>query len=489
MSKNIHDELIEIIRIFGSVPDARRIYTITTYKYLQKLKKEIIKLDVDSAGNKIGELKENIERKGILYRDLRPYLFIFLAYAYVLKNIKADALTYAQKAKLYAWAISCDSALAYWFLGILYYHNDFIEEARRELLAAQEEFMRHKNNAHSTHDYDREKKCETVINKIKEKIKILPRRSWTPKPSSYEEPEQRTGTAKPIAPPPSGRNGRGNGGGARKDNDAKNQNKEDGNPLPQMTININVPVDIHSPNYLKQDLWQHQISTQGVPPYLIPPLENEYPPKPDHPDGTPPPDKIINSITTASFPIYGSATAGPDGAVVLDEPESFNTNNQTSIISLNAEDYEVYSLYDDQIRITQNNFLYSLLGLQASKKINIQGKRYGWLKVAGNSMNTAKPREINNNDYVLFIENQDPDICRNKIVVATLPTSETQSARLMIKRFLIKQSNFKNLKTGKNNRILYILRSESKGPSFEDIYLSEEYQLVGIVIAIARPVV
>jgi tetratricopeptide (TPR) repeat protein len=161
---------------------------------------------------------------------------------------------------------------------------------------------------------------------------------------------------------------------------------------------------------------------------------------------------------TPPFPIYGYATAGPDGDAVLPPPlglEYSSGIDEFSQVEFQSHTYKVYSLKDDDSQIPI-----------------IKNKRCGWLKVEGDSMTNAWPIPLQELDYVLFYENHNSNDHLGKIVVASL-LDDTQIPRLVIK-YLIKRKG------------RFFLRSES--PSrYEDVEINRDYQIIGEVIAIAKP--
>jgi len=178
-----------------------------------------------------------------------------------------------------------------------------------------------------------------------------------------------------------------------------------------------------------------------------------------------------------SFPIYGYATAGPQGRAVLPPPENFDLErasivNKDSLVHLGEEEFKVYS--------AQGGFL---------RNLPLKSKKYGWCRVEGNSMNNVLPVPINDGDYVLFnYETRNLDLCVKKIVVATLQNLESFDPRLIVKRlvrFTMEDSDYEMKK--------YFLKSESlhevdaDGLAFDDIEVVENHQIVGTVVAIAKP--
>jgi hypothetical protein len=175
-------------------------------------------------------------------------------------------------------------------------------------------------------------------------------------------------------------------------------------------------------------------------------------------------------LTIPPFPIYGKATASPEGGITFEAPE-YNANGVTENyeVLFFGKKHKVYSTneYDLQINITS-------------------GKSYGWLKIAGESMNIALPIPIEDQDYVLFCKTDELEFCTKKIVVATQPGLDEQYPLLIVKRLVAISPKSKSVSdTWKK----YYLHSESSWDDYkDDIEFTNENQLIGEVIAVAKPV-
>ena len=114
----------------------------------------------------------------------------------------------------------------------------------------------------------------------------------------------------------------------------------------------------------------------------------------------------------------------------------------------------------------------------ASNEIRIvnNDKKWGWVKIQGNSMNNIPYKtSIMNGDFVLLQFNQTVD--DNDIVLASVEEAQTAQSFLTIKRY---------------RRDKQILQSETteKGKEYEDLTLGDEnkIKLIGIAYAVAKPV-
>ena len=176
-----------------------------------------------------------------------------------------------------------------------------------------------------------------------------------------------------------------------------------------------------------------------------------------------------------SFPIFGQVTAGPKGEPYLEEEPIYA------------------SAVDESLRINIGQRRYSVCFINNIRVTFVDGKRYGWFRVKGHSMNAARGNPINNNDYLLFCENHEPESCKGNIVVAFLP--ELDDKRLTVKRLIKLSSGSSFKRNGFGFKIKFMLQSESlldedpdTGMSYKkDIEIANDYQLVGNVIAIAKP--
>ena len=210
-----------------------------------------------------------------------------------------------------------------------------------------------------------------------------------------------------------------------------------------------------------------------------------YEEKKEHSDesGRPPEQKQngtgLKRIVIPSFPNYGQATAGLTGMPHLDPSgvEKADTVDETLKINFEGKEHKVHFINSQ----TPPTFK--------------EGKNYGWLKVAGESMNEASPVKINDKDHILFCERHDLESCAGKIVVAILPDSETQPPQLVIK-YLLKLSSPMPLRTnGWNEYSKFMLHSESSLPEDpktemsykKDMEITKDDQIVGEVIVVAKP--
>lgn len=174
---------------------------------------------------------------------------------------------------------------------------------------------------------------------------------------------------------------------------------------------------------------------------------------PAHVNLNPPGNNGKDYLTLFSIPIYGTVEAGPDGALHIDH---FDTFTIVSEIELQGQAYSVHSIHgtasmDRQITVT------SL-------------RTYGWARVHGLSMN-GWDVPFDENDYVLFYRASTAS--HLDFVIASNRLTDSDMS-LIVKRF-----------DGKNNRLLS--KSKNSSRSYDPIPVDRDHQIVGVVIAVAKP--
>jgi tetratricopeptide (TPR) repeat protein len=171
---------------------------------------------------------------------------------------------------------------------------------------------------------------------------------------------------------------------------------------------------------------------------------------------TPPPKSARSSarltipwLQTAQYPhVYADPKAPVLG-------ESFERNGASvDEIILEGKPYQIYSSRhgDNLITLTSE-------------------RQYLWAKVAGNSMNAAKPVPIVEGDFVLLYNSNDAN--HGTIVVASLPDNSGSGDQLVVKRY------------SKTNRMLI---SETSPPDlYAPMPAGRDTRIIGVVIAVAKP--
>jgi len=154
-----------------------------------------------------------------------------------------------------------------------------------------------------------------------------------------------------------------------------------------------------------------------------------------------------------SIPLYGTVEAGPNGELLINHSDTFTIINQ---VNFEKQVYDVHSVHGTA---------------SGDRKITVMAtKTHGWARVHGLSMN-GWDISFDENDYVLFYEASFASHLDYVIASNRDPSGELA---LMVKRF------------DKNNNQL---RSKSKdtSKSYDPIPLDEDHQIVGVVIAVAKP--
>jgi SOS-response transcriptional repressor LexA len=159
-------------------------------------------------------------------------------------------------------------------------------------------------------------------------------------------------------------------------------------------------------------------------------------------------------LTLFSIPLYGSVEAGVDGNLHIDHYDTFTMVNQ---VELNKQMFVVHNVHgtaslDRQITVTTS-------------------REHGWLRVHGLSMN-GWDLPFDENDYVLFYKA--PNASHFDFVVASNPDPSGEIA-LMVKRFDAEKRQL-------------ISNSEDTSKPYPPIPLDKNHQIIGIVIAVAKPV-
>ncbi|GEM_PF-1342636 len=167
------------------------------------------------------------------------------------------------------------------------------------------------------------------------------------------------------------------------------------------------------------------------------------------------------SSTTDTFlhlpwlPKYHSILAGPEGKMW-------------------AELIKEHIVFASKLEIDGKKVnLYSLDGTSSrDRRITLSPlEKYGWALVEGHSMNACHPTPICEGDYILFHIHNSPQ--NNNIVVASRPTPSGDFSH-MVKRY-------------REPEKLLISETTDTSQSYDPIKVDQDYQILGIVIAVAKP--
>jgi hypothetical protein len=162
-------------------------------------------------------------------------------------------------------------------------------------------------------------------------------------------------------------------------------------------------------------------------------------------------------LTLPWMPVYSTIQAGPNGPIWSDPLQS-GSEAEVDKIVLDGTVHSFHSLSKGDSTITL---------------VNDKNKEYGWAKVEGDSMSAARPVPIEQGDFVLFFKCG--GAVNSDIVVASCPDEETGAGyKHIVKRY------------DKADQHLY---SETNPPDlYEPIPITKEIQILGTVIAVAKPV-
>lgn len=157
------------------------------------------------------------------------------------------------------------------------------------------------------------------------------------------------------------------------------------------------------------------------------------------------------------LPKYDSVRAGPNGIAWVNPPAK--NGAVVHAIEIDGNPYRIASIHsspraeDHQITL-------------------VNGVNYGWAKVKGQSMNASTPVPIEDGDYVLFSMQFQHN--RDGIVIASHHHIGGEHTH-MVKKYIAKDR---------------ILLSETTDVSddYSPIHLVEGYQILGAVIAVAKPI-
>lgn len=167
-----------------------------------------------------------------------------------------------------------------------------------------------------------------------------------------------------------------------------------------------------------------------------------------------PPTSVQPGLLLAWIPVYGAVQAGTHGPIWYDHLPADEAPVVNEVF-LEGQPFQIQSLTPSEhlIRLTQS-------------------EKYGWVKVAGDSMSAAKPVPLLAGDYVLFHHN--PQVENRAIVIAGLLDEASLGQRLVIKRYY---------------RDDQLLISETDPPDqYPFIAIDERVRLFGTALAVAKPV-
>ncbi|MEZ0395624.1 MAG: S24 family peptidase [Anaerolineales bacterium] len=154
------------------------------------------------------------------------------------------------------------------------------------------------------------------------------------------------------------------------------------------------------------------------------------------------------------FPIYARVEATPQGPIWMEAAGGQNCVEAESVV-INGKTHTLHSCIPGENSISLR-----------------PDKRYGWVEVHGDSMNAATPVPVEEHDFALFY--QADDAGDGDIVVAIRADPSGAGYEHFIKRL------------DRKNKQLLSQTQASQG--YPPIHLSNKCKIVGVVVAIAKPV-
>jgi len=177
------------------------------------------------------------------------------------------------------------------------------------------------------------------------------------------------------------------------------------------------------------------------------------PPQTAQPSAVPPKKGRILDQAKLVFPslqVFSGVRAGPNGPIWDQLPK-----NPKALVD----------------RIILDDCLHDLYSVSTGNQISINpDKKYGWVKVEGDSMEASKPVGILDGDYVLFSESSDAD--DGCIVIAAFSDDKRAGYKFAVKRY------------SKSDGLLI---SETKPPNkYDPLPLKKNTTIIATVIAVAK---
>lgn len=170
----------------------------------------------------------------------------------------------------------------------------------------------------------------------------------------------------------------------------------------------------------------------------------------------PPPTFPPFQIRTPWVEVYDSVQAGMNGIIWSDAP-GISTANIDGI-EIEGNTYTLHPVVVD--------------GNERGEQLTLPTMfKYGLAKVRGRSMNASKPVPINEGDYVLFSSKKPGN--RDAIVIAGYAITDHETTT-MVKKFIAKD-------------MLLISETSDTSEDYSPINMTEDHQILGTVLAVAKP--
>ena len=459
---------------------------------LQEQRDRALAIQATEAMQLIRELQDSLYK--VEYSDHWHLLRILIAFCYCRLNDVHTSRLWAEDAVRILNATNREGnlALAYWLLAAIYTKEGYFKDSREQYVNAQKTFHQILNNApNSNVGYRIKKECGKRIRQINRRIASVSQDRSRLLDSARKDQKVNIGTE-------------------NHDTTAEQTSERSSASnvlIAPINVNVHVPIDNRFADHIDQKSLQYrplhndQLSEQeqGPMPDTRIPSVNDFTNTTKQPSYSTPSSADdhktadINNespipihisdfayLLTPGPPIYGKASAGPDGHVSLDDPDYDGAIDQSATVRIKGDEYELHALKqdDNQISISHDDFYKSVTSSNVAREF--RGKRYGWLKVTGNSMNRVKPVNIEDGDYVLFFENDNIRACIGKIVIVSESMPDSGPVRLLVKR-LVRENNQLFLRSYSRDK------NPETGREFQDLVFDDCYQLIGEVIVVAKP--
>lgn len=139
-------------------------------RYFAQITDYIFAKDNEKLQKGIGFLKDDFDRNEVDYVGVKASISIMLAYASCRLEDQKETLRYATVAKerflqdTNLWY----QALAFWFLGIVYWNNGSDGDAKKSLKAARERFEKYSTEALKKDNHETAQLCQECIHRIEQ---------------------------------------------------------------------------------------------------------------------------------------------------------------------------------------------------------------------------------------------------------------------------------------------------------------------------------
>ena len=188
-------------------------------------------------------------------------------------------------------------------------------------------------------------------------------------------------------------------------------------------------------------------SKMGTGPLYLP---GKNTPIPVHPPASPETGRLL----LPWIPKYKAVRAGASGSILFEPTNEFPF---APVVEIDNKPHRIHSLRGTSS--TDHNVTL------------VNGVKYGWALVEGHSMNLSYPTPIPDGCYILF---QGHNAAADNDIVVASKTEPDGNLAYMVKRY-------------RNAEKELISETSETGPEYSPIKLGSRHQILGIVIAVAKP--